>query len=190
MPVIDHEPTGVPGYKLRAARPDDAGSIAKVHIQTWLTTYRGLVSDRLLDQMPSELDARTRTWQNRLADPGKWHLVVVEGPGGGVVGFCSAGPERRANPSFTAEVGIIYLMKEHQRRGVGRALFRAAARLLKQDGHRSLLVWVLARNPSRRFYEELGGHPVEERQEEVRGETRDEVAYGWDETAFGRLSGE
>jgi hypothetical protein len=42
-----------------------------------------------------------------------------------------------------------------------------------------MAVWVLARNPSRRFYEVLGGKRITE-QEIVRGgESYVEIAYGW-----------
>jgi hypothetical protein len=42
-----------------------------------------------------------------------------------------------------------------------------------------MAVWVLARNPSRRFYEALGGELITEQQIERGGESYVEVAYGW-----------
>lgn len=43
----------------------------------------------------------------------------------------------------------------------------------------SLLVWVLERNPSRRFYETLGGRPVAAKELEIAGVALREIAYGW-----------
>jgi hypothetical protein len=40
-------------------------------------------------------------------------------------------------------------------------------------------VWVLALNPSRRFYERLGGKFIGQQQIERGGQTFIEVAYGW-----------
>ena len=42
-----------------------------------------------------------------------------------------------------------------------------------------MLVWVLADNPSRHFYEALGGQYVSAKQIEIGGAMLDEVSYGW-----------
>jgi hypothetical protein len=42
-----------------------------------------------------------------------------------------------------------------------------------------MLVWVLVKNPSKLFYEKLGGTEISERQIEIAGTLLDEVAYGW-----------
>ena len=55
---------------------------------------------------------------------------------------------------------------------------RSAVRLA-QLGHNSMLVWVLAANPYRSFYEALGGQPVAERETNIGGAQLAEIAYGW-----------
>ena len=42
-----------------------------------------------------------------------------------------------------------------------------------------MLLWVLVENPSRGFYEQLGGKQLEEKQITIDGERLTEVAYGW-----------
>jgi hypothetical protein len=42
-----------------------------------------------------------------------------------------------------------------------------------------MMVWVLADNPSRRFYEALGGTLVTNKVIELAGKSLIEVAYGW-----------
>jgi hypothetical protein len=42
-----------------------------------------------------------------------------------------------------------------------------------------MLVWTLAANPFRFFYERLGGQRVLERTIEIGGQSLAEVAYGW-----------
>ena len=44
-----------------------------------------------------------------------------------------------------------------------------------------MAVWVLGRNPSRKFYEALGGRLLIEKRIERGGEWYEEVAYGWDD---------
>jgi hypothetical protein len=43
----------------------------------------------------------------------------------------------------------------------------------------ALLLWVLAENPARRFYERLGGQPVSTKTVTIGGVPLTEVAYGW-----------
>ena len=42
-----------------------------------------------------------------------------------------------------------------------------------------MLAWVLARNPSRRFYEAVGGELLGSQEIEISGVILEEVAYGW-----------
>lgn len=53
-------------------------------------------------------------------------------------------------------------------------------------GVASMATWVLARNPSRKFYEALGGKVIAEREVDRDGESFAEIAYGWsDLSKFG-----
>jgi hypothetical protein len=63
----------------------------------------------------------------------------------------------------------------------------AAVEHLKRQGITSLLIWVLAENRSRAFYERLGGKLVGEKTVEVGGREVLEVAYSWDDTGDVRL---
>jgi len=73
----------------------------------------------------------------------------------------------------------IYVLEKMQRQGIGRRLMLAAAKDLKSRGFNSLIVWVLADNPSRRFYEKLGGEHIQTRAITVGGEQFKECGYGW-----------
>jgi hypothetical protein len=42
-----------------------------------------------------------------------------------------------------------------------------------------MLVWVLAKNPYRKFYDKLGGKYIRSKEIEIGGTTYEEVAYGW-----------
>ncbi len=43
-----------------------------------------------------------------------------------------------------------------------------------------MLVWVLERNPSKQFYESLGGQPIDEAMIDIGGEEFKEIAYYWE----------
>jgi GNAT superfamily N-acetyltransferase len=72
-----------------------------------------------------------------------------------------------------------YILESWQRQGIGRQLTMAFVRELIEAGLTSLLVWALAENPWRRFYEALGGQQVREKLETTGGVQLIEVAYGW-----------
>ena len=164
---------------IRDAIPADALVLANIHVESWRTTYRGLLPERLLADLSYAGRERQWAWAISAAGEGDGCVVVAEDAAAGVVGFASGGRCRGDWP-FDGELTAIYLAAAHQGRGLGRDLVRAVAGRLAAQGHRSLLLWVLRTNaPARGFYEALGGALVGEKTEEFAGATLHEVAYGW-----------
>src|SRR5947208_11025988 len=95
---------------------------------------------------------------------GEQFRYVAEEETGGIVGIASGGRERSGDPVYLGELYGIYLLQGHQRQGIGRCLTQAIVERLAQLRIHSMLVWVLAANPSRGFYEALGGHVVRAKQ--------------------------
>ena len=168
------------GFTIREATSEDAAAIARVHIDTSRATYRGLLPDEVVDEMTYE--TRLANWSRTLGDEGGTEFVyVAEDEAGRVFGFASGGPEREGDADCDGELYAIYLLQERQRQGAGRALVRAVAERLAASGFHSMLVWVLAENPARGFYEALGGARVREKTVERGDRQFLEIAYGWEE---------
>ena len=140
---------------VRPATPADAEAIARVHVLTWQTSYRGLVPDDFLDALA--IDRRTETWRTMLGDAKPGEPVWVGLDGGLVAGFVGVGPSRDEDADDdTGELYAIYVLAEHQGRGVGQALIGVAASWLAER-YRSATLWVLEANErSRHFYESSG----------------------------------
>jgi len=154
--------------------------MARVHVETWKTTYRGMVSDERLDALTVESDI-AGGFGSWLKDPpvGVAQFVAVT-TANEVVGFALGCPPREEMTDFTGELGAIYVLKSHQGRGVGTALVGDVTRHLLSLGRTSMIVWVLEQNPYRRFYERLGGTLVSRRVRESRlAGGQPEVSYGW-----------
>lgn len=167
---------------IRLAALRDASAIARVHVSAWQTAYRGIIPDAFLDSM--DLDARTAAWIERLQDAEKRACIFVAEVDGAVVGFAAGGAERDGVAGFDGELYAIYLLAEHRRAGLGRALTNAVARCLFDNGNVAMLVWVLAANgAARRFYEALGGQPVSEKMATLAAGVFGEVSYGWPDLA-------
>jgi GNAT superfamily N-acetyltransferase len=166
---------------IREAKTEDAAPIARVIVDTWRSTYVGIVPQHYLDSLSFKL--LTDRWQGRLADTDKiwpgWSIFVAENDTGKVVGFAGGGPSQDHGLDFTAELGFIYLLKSCQRQGTGRLLLTTVALKLKEQGHNNMLVWVFSANPNRAFYEALGAHAVVERYIDKYEGHLAETAYGW-----------
>ena len=164
--------------QIRPARVEDAPGIARVHVDSWRTSYRGLVPDVVLDTLSYE--KRETMWRTGLSNPERknYEYVAVDEQGR-IVGFVSGGPLRDGDPSYESELYAIYLLQEVQGQGIGRRLMLTFVEHLLQSGVTSMLLWVFADNPARKFYEAMGGQLIQSQPMEIGGATLIEVAYGW-----------
>lgn len=166
---------------VRQAQKEDARAIAKVHVDSWRTTYAAILSNSFLASLSYE--EREQTWGNALSlTTNQSFIYVAETSEHEIIGFACAGPEREANSTYTGEIYALYLLQSYQRQGIGRILFKDSVKELKQRGITSLLIWVLAENPSRAFYQALGGIYLQEKIITIGEQQLIEVAYGWRET--------
>ena len=154
----------------------DAIAIAHVHVESWRTTYTGIVPDEYLAGLDEGL--RVKLWRERL--DGQTTVLVAE-HAGEVVGFAAAGKIREPVETCDAELYALYLLREAQGRGIGTALLKAVAAVLREHGFKSMSVWVLERNPSRSFYEKNGARLTTLKVIEIGGVKQMEVAYSWPE---------
>ena len=165
--------------RIRAANPTDAGSVARVHIDTWKTAYAGIVPAKYLAALSYR--ARESWWADILSTGHPTtSSLVAETERGEVVGFATGGPESEGNLTYRGELYSIYLLEQYQRQGVGRRLVSALAQHLLVDGIGSMLVWVLEDNhPACQFYESLGGERINRKTVAIGGENLVETSFGW-----------
>jgi len=162
---------------VRPARLADAAAIARVHVDSWRTSYRGILPDEFLASL-SESGYRER-W-SRLLSSDRSNLIYVATDDGDVVGFASGGKERAGEDGFAGELYAIYLLEAFKRRGHGRELVRATVAGLRGLGIDDMIIWALTDNqPARAFYERLGGVFVRAQPIVIGSATLEEVAYGW-----------
>jgi len=162
---------------LRLASPDDAAGIAHVHQESWRTTYSGILP---LDVIAALAGRKSEAvWSHRLASGPTREGTWIAERGGVVVGFASSGPARHRLEGLEAEIYALYVLQDHQRRGVGRELVRACARHFVRQGEFGFYLWVLKANRARMFYEALGGQEIGEKTERLGLHSFSEIAYGW-----------
>jgi len=138
--------------------------------------YASLIPDRVLVRMNPGRQARF--WDSQIARGSRKSVLVAECDDA-VVGFVGFGRNRGDPSGFDGEVQTLYVLDDYQGRGIGGRLLEAGFRALLERGMNSVVIWVLAGNPSRFFYEAMGGHRVAEQTETLWGTQLPQVAYGW-----------
>jgi ribosomal protein S18 acetylase RimI-like enzyme len=140
---------------IRKASPDDALAIARVHVDSWRSAYRGLLPDERLERLDYVRGAER--FREAIAS-GSEEIYVVEEKGS-IAGFLALGPCRDGgvDEESTGEIYALYLSPEYWRKGIGRSMCREAEGMLKSQGHSQVVLWVFEDNQrARRFYETMG----------------------------------
>ena len=162
--------------RVRLPTRDDIPAIARIDVEAWRAAYPGILPDRVLLGLSAK--RLSQQWEHQLRHrPGD--VRVAEWTGAGVVGFGDCGGARDAMEGFAGEVYTLYVEPDFQGRGIGRALLLALFRRLVASGFLSAAIWVLRDNPSRFFYERLGGKLSATRNIPVGGSPVPAFAYGW-----------
>jgi ribosomal protein S18 acetylase RimI-like enzyme len=151
--------------------------MGRVMVESWLSAHRGQIPEpawqKRVEEWTPEVSARG--WARALGERADGTtddvFLLAEDARGVLVGLVSGGAAEDDPSRSTAEVGVLYVLPDHQGSGIGSALLRAACRELAARGFSALHIGVLAANlPARRFYEAMGGR-------EVGGRTTDEEGY-------------
>ncbi|MBM7541240.1 GNAT family N-acetyltransferase [Amphibacillus cookii] len=162
---------------IRKALPDDAKGVAKVHVDSWKTTYKNIVPDAFLNKMSYE--SRERKWKEIISSRA---VYVAETDEGEIIGFASGGEERTGKyPNYHGELYAIYILEAHQRKGLGKSLLKPIIESVKQKGLFSMTVLVLEENRSRLFYEALGAKKIDTLEVDISGKKLNELVYGWED---------
>ncbi|MEH7387188.1 GNAT family N-acetyltransferase [Bacillus sp. JJ1521] len=161
--------------KIRKAILSDAKGIANVHVDSWRTTYSGIVPEEFLQQLSYE--SREEMWKRGIPNG---HVFVAENENGEIVGFACGGKERSGNyESYQGELYAIYILKEYQGQGLGKKLVVPVVKQLLDKDINTMLVLVLVENKSCLFYETLGARKLDTLEVDIGGKTLKEAVYGW-----------
>jgi RimJ/RimL family protein N-acetyltransferase len=138
---------------LRPAAPDDAATMATVHIDAWRTAYRGLVPGSFL----AALDHGQRKERFRgFLETGARDAYIIEHEAA-AIGPCR---DDDLDAQSTGEIWGIYLAPAHWRQGIGTQVCREAEQMLRDRGFGRIVLWVFeGSNSARRFYEAMGYAP-------------------------------
>ncbi len=165
----------------RAAGPADAAAIARVHQESWRTTYSGILPTAVIAELAGR--KTEERWHSRLDTPSTSQATFVAHDGAEPIGFAWCGEARHKLEGLEAEVYALYVLQPYQRRGGGSGLLAQCAHHFLRQGLFGFYLWALKANRARLFYEALGGAGIAEKSERLGQHSYLEVAYAWHDLA-------
>jgi GNAT superfamily N-acetyltransferase len=126
--------------------------MARVIVRSWQETYRGLMSDAVLDD-PGFLAARERFWTAILTDDRYLeNRVAVAERDDQLIGIAMSGPPQDATATWARHLYVLYVYAADHGTGAGPALLEAVL-----DADESAALWVADPNPrAQAFYRKDG----------------------------------
>lgn len=172
--------------RIRRASIDEAASIAKVHVDSWRTTYRDIISSSHLNNLSYE--QHTELWRDNIGKEDN-HVVVAEDENGQIVGFADSWKQESSSAESSGDLTSIYLFEEYQGQGIGKMLLKALFNHFKEMGYEKIFVEVLEDNKTRYFYEHYGAKLIDTAEIKIGGEILNELIYEWDDidSVLGKL---
>ncbi|MEH2506750.1 ribosomal protein S18 acetylase RimI-like enzyme [Bradyrhizobium sp. AZCC 1578] len=167
-------------FRIRRASQDDAGEVARIHIEATRAAYRDIYTVEYLNGL--SVEDRAYRW----VEKDKGHLAIGRPFGVFVafdddvmIGFADVGP---TDENGVAELYAIYLDPDYIGKGAGKALLEACADYAASNGFKAMTATVLSRNSlARAFYERTGARAVTETERliETGGTKETVISYLW-----------
>jgi GNAT superfamily N-acetyltransferase len=179
-------PTRPPTPTIRPMRADDADLVASLHLASWSSAYRDILSDDYLAHHAE--GERRRYWQRRLEAPRDTEAGCIASRNGLPVAFfyLIADPA----PSRGTLLDNLHVTPAARGGGLGRRLLAEAAQLIDVRGWPTgMHLWVFEANAgARRFYERHGAALVDRIvYAAADGGRHPAVCYAWPDASVLRL---
>jgi ribosomal protein S18 acetylase RimI-like enzyme len=142
---------------IRWAHAEDAHALARVHVASWHTAYRGTVADSVLRDFT--IDKWQDHFQKAITEQTEDIAVIEEH--GKVLGYTIIGPSRDDTDTGNwGEIWGLYISPYHWRKGLGSRLTDWALNELRSRGYYIVTLWVFKGNiAATMFYESMGFTP-------------------------------
>lgn len=135
-------------YKIRKMTSGFAKDFGRVIYTAWGETYKGLMPDSILEGRSLE-----RWVQRTKENPENKYIAFADGKAVGIVGFL---PQARdfVTDNESGEIVALYVLKEYQKQGIGKALMNKALKDISSD---KVTLFVLKGNENAvEFYKHMG----------------------------------
>ena len=167
---------GKEDYIIRMNVIEDQSQMARIKVEGWQKTYKGIIADKYLEKLTVE--EQTKKYFRSFEDYKDKVLVAVRGKD--ILGYSCFDPKEKSY-KYDSELVSLYIKNEEQHKGIGKALFIETAKELISRNKRNMIIWTLADNTNAvLFYKKLGGIISETRQAKIGEETYKEFGFYFD----------
>ncbi|MEB3054635.1 GNAT family N-acetyltransferase [Bacillus pseudomycoides] len=147
-------------YVVREMNVEDITAVQEVAKIAWHDTYKGIIPQEIQDKFLKQ--AYSNEIMKRRLEHSYLLVAEVEDQ---IVGFANFSPVKHQNE---AELGAIYLLPDHQGKGIGTALLQRGIAVL--DGAKKIYICVEAENEKgKQFYTAKGFAALEQFEEDFEG---------------------
>ncbi len=101
---------------------EDCSKLSKLKREVWETTYRGIYPDEKLDNY--DYVRNKKVFETYVNNESKYLYVALDKED--IIGYIEFGAPNRAFEDFKQEIGLFYIKKEYQNKGIGKKLFKLA----------------------------------------------------------------
>lgn len=149
----------------RKAEMSDCFSIATLKGIVWNTTYKGIYSDESLANY--DVLKNQKIFEQIVNNPEIEVYVAINIDQ--IVGFMTCGKPYKPFADFQQEIGMLYILKEYQRQGIGKTFFNIARKQAVQNGYSKFCVAVNKKNyEAQKFYIKMGGNVIDTDETQIR----------------------
>ena len=164
---------------IREATLDDIPIVARLHVDSWNKTYKGIIDQEYLNNMKKNIDKRIERMHNEF----KQRKMMVAILNNEIVAFT----EFTLNNEFSKELDIdcefcgLYVKNEYVGIGIGSKFFDYIKSIFVKNGKHKMGLWCVKENENAiKFYIAKGGIQVKEKTFTLAGKEYNEVAFIYD----------
>ena len=126
----------------RKATAEDCYAIAELKGIVWNTTYKGIYPDEALTGYDVKKNEQIL---QRIVNYSEIEIYVAT-DNDRIVGFMTCGKPYKPFRHYEQEVGLLYILKEYQRQGIGAAFLNIARNQVKDAGYEEFMLAVNSKN--------------------------------------------
>jgi len=161
---------------IRIAKEDELEEIIRVNRLSWKTTYKGIIEQKFLDDLPLTMskekltEIKTEIKNNKR----KYIVALYNKKIIGMLLYLGANYEENNN---VARIQAIYILEEYQKQGIGKKMFDFAKEKMRKEKYTEIIIGCIEKNPSNEFYKKLGGEFVGKESIKINGKDYKENIY-------------
>ena len=161
---------------IRKATEKDCSTIAKIRIDNWRTTYKGLLPQSFLDELDYEKE--TNAWLNFPKNDVS-NVFVATNENNDILGFVGIKPFD--NEATIGEIYALHTAQQFRGKGAGKALIHHSVQFFKTLQMNEMRLWVVVGNDTAiDIYQHLGAKTYTERIEVINNTDVPEIGMKWD----------